>query len=476
MSINGTTSPSGHDFVDWLSPMLVKELRQGLRTKAFMVTFILVQLTMATLMVMNLLESDPQALRGYDGSIVSVLGIVLVLIIPIRGLSGVTEEQKANTLELVQITELNAWRILLGKWLALSSQSVLLAIAVMPYLVLRYYIGGVNVVGSLLLLGAGVGVSINMIASCLMVSTWHKSLRSLVQLVMLLYGLAFFSMAITGFVMPSSGFAVLGGVLSSGSVGTTVFMIVLLGLWSGFCIAVGASRIATQAENYALAQRVIVLLAVAIAAGMTLFQNKAMGSVVSMAMLGIGLSLMEPTNLFPGAYASLATRGPWGRRLGWLLYPGWVPGLVFTALVVGIFAAVDLSAMKVGLRNGAVWWGLGFVAVVHPVVLMPRNASSQARGTVYVLTQGLGALLYWLAKLIGESEFRWMADYVYVATPTTAWIWWSKEVFDTVLADEGGLWPQALVSSALVIVVVLFMALRDRRVIVDMEAQAGGML
>ncbi len=41
------------DFPDWLSPMLVKELRQGIRSKAFMAVFFLTQLLMILSVVLN---------------------------------------------------------------------------------------------------------------------------------------------------------------------------------------------------------------------------------------------------------------------------------------------------------------------------------------------------------------------------------------------------------------------------------------
>ncbi len=44
-----------NDFADWLSPILVKELRQGLRTRVFTSTFILLQLVLTGCVFIGLL-------------------------------------------------------------------------------------------------------------------------------------------------------------------------------------------------------------------------------------------------------------------------------------------------------------------------------------------------------------------------------------------------------------------------------------
>ena len=42
----------GRDFSDWVSPILVKELRQGLKSRVFVATFIIVQVVMILLVGM----------------------------------------------------------------------------------------------------------------------------------------------------------------------------------------------------------------------------------------------------------------------------------------------------------------------------------------------------------------------------------------------------------------------------------------
>src|SRR6188474_3353491 len=133
----------GNDFADWLSPILVKELRQGLKSRAFVVTFIIVQVVMILLVGMQLLTLAGGGGRGamdaFDGFFWAFVWLPLLVMMPARGLTAVSEEVKANTLDLVQLTRLSAFRIVFGKWVALVSQTFLLVAAILPYAVLRYF-------------------------------------------------------------------------------------------------------------------------------------------------------------------------------------------------------------------------------------------------------------------------------------------------------------------------------------------------
>jgi ABC-type transport system involved in multi-copper enzyme maturation permease subunit len=162
------------DFADWLNPMLVKELRQGLKTKAFVIVFVLVQVALVILMGFRLLaQNDP---FGYtagmlDGLLWTAIGGALLVLMPLRALTAISEEEKANTLHLVQLTRLSSTRIVWGKWIALVSQTLLLSVAILPYAVLRYFFGGIDIVENLLLLVWMMVGSMALTAACLVLST-----------------------------------------------------------------------------------------------------------------------------------------------------------------------------------------------------------------------------------------------------------------------------------------------------------------
>jgi ABC-type transport system involved in multi-copper enzyme maturation permease subunit len=129
-----TNGPRKRDFAEWLSPMLVKELRQGMRTRAFIGTFIIIQLVMMLNITVGILtasmknaalDSEQFSLSGVDAFFWMAVAVPLLLIVPMMGQASLSAEIKANTLELIFLTRLTAWRIVVGKWLALVAQSVL---------------------------------------------------------------------------------------------------------------------------------------------------------------------------------------------------------------------------------------------------------------------------------------------------------------------------------------------------------------
>ena len=77
------------------------------------------------------------------------MGLPVLVVLPLNGLGAINGEIKANTLELIFLTRLTAFRIVVGKWLAIFVQCLLFICAVLPYLVLRYFIGGINLAAEL---------------------------------------------------------------------------------------------------------------------------------------------------------------------------------------------------------------------------------------------------------------------------------------------------------------------------------------
>src|SRR5688500_15079130 len=84
-----------HDFASWLPAMLVKELRQGLRTRGFVGIFIGFQILMVITMLTTVLGAVLSANAGraaasnsMSGLFWALLTIQLGLIIPARALSS----------------------------------------------------------------------------------------------------------------------------------------------------------------------------------------------------------------------------------------------------------------------------------------------------------------------------------------------------------------------------------------------------
>ena len=92
-----------NDFSDKLSPMLVKELRQGLRTNTFVVLFLVLQALLAlVLLIAGPIAASEAGSSGAAGQAVSkiifciyALGVLVVQ--PLRGISAIASEPKQNT-------------------------------------------------------------------------------------------------------------------------------------------------------------------------------------------------------------------------------------------------------------------------------------------------------------------------------------------------------------------------------------------
>ena len=141
------------DFPDKLSPMLVKELRQGMRARSFTVLFLVFQGVLAFI----LLTASAVTSSDHSGSfasevIFSLFAGAALFIQPMRGINALSSEITGNTIEMMVLTRLSAWRIVFGKWIAIVSQTALILVTIIPYLILRYFFGGMILAGELVFL------------------------------------------------------------------------------------------------------------------------------------------------------------------------------------------------------------------------------------------------------------------------------------------------------------------------------------
>jgi hypothetical protein len=132
--------------------MIVKELRQGVQSGGFVWTFMGLQAVMCLVMSLGVSTVDLAARGARDGFeffFWLAVTVAVLFVVPLRGLGAISGEQAGHKLDLVQLTQLSATKIVLGKWLAILAQALLLVTAILPYVVLRYFFGNVNVISSL---------------------------------------------------------------------------------------------------------------------------------------------------------------------------------------------------------------------------------------------------------------------------------------------------------------------------------------
>ena len=145
------------DFGDRLGPMVVKELRQGLRARRFVGPFLLIQLLAIFAVLSETALADLSASSGggvsgnfSDGLLVAVISLVVGVIMPLTGFGALRPElEGGRNVELLLLANVSRWQIVLGKWLVMCSLAWLILISLVPYMLARHFIGGINIVYSL---------------------------------------------------------------------------------------------------------------------------------------------------------------------------------------------------------------------------------------------------------------------------------------------------------------------------------------
>ena len=409
---------SGDDFPGWLPAMLVRELRQGVQSGFFIWTFIGIQAAMFVLMAWAASVLGPGSNRVVATDIVrwfwvtmaGVIGIVL----PLRGLAAVSSERAGNNLDLVRLSRLSATRIIVGKWLAIAAQGLLVATALLPYLVLRYFFGGVNVLGELGAFGWIVIVSLAVAAAALAVSTLPGWVRIGIGVLL----------AVVGFV---PAVAIFNDVSRTGGTGMpnldTAEQLGVIAILAAYTLALleyAAARIAAPAENHAGRKR---LLALVIAAAWVVmgclgspegFGWTAATTGPLLLCFAIG-SLVEPPLPIAALHHPFGRFGAFGRLAAALFTPGWATGLVFVLILAGLCTTGWLTFFARMIAGGVRGFGdddftvaltLGLLVVatiLYPLPFLVRLPALVTRGEGRSIAQiagrGGSLIIYGLVQL-----------------------------------------------------------------------------
>ncbi len=379
-----TTLPMLRDFSDRFSPIVVKELRQGLRTRFFTSALILFH-TLIILLLVSVTYGAP--LEAVNGIFWGIAGFMLLAVMPLRGFAALHTEATDGTLDMLTLTSIASFRILYGKWVALYSQALLVAGSILPYMVARYFFGGVEIlreVVALVMLVLGSGV---ITAALLAFSSQGPLLLRI-----------FLALCIGAGAVPLGFFTAF--LVSASQADTMVREFFALDLWEQcsiiggilalvvyavyYFLALGASRIAPPSENHSTQKRLIALAVhgVLMVTGLLLCflctnPEVAMWAYVPLMFLTLIVCmdvLTEEMPRYPTTVAVLVRRGRLCRLAGRLLHPGWASGVLFSAI---------LCVMPLCIMMGITWkspsldWDDGpfpylvcvFLAVFVPVTL-----------------------------------------------------------------------------------------------------------
>lgn len=418
------------DFPDRLSPMLVKELRQGLRTSLFTSSFILLQVFMVfTVFIGAAAEGDSSAVSGFFWFF---LITALLVAMPIRGFNALSSELQLNTMDLIQLTRLSAWRITLGKWAALMSQTTLLVISILPYLVMRYFFGGIDMIQEFLILFFAFFVSALLTALTVGFSAFKSVL--LRAFILGSAGLFAFSMVMT---LSFAGITGGRGIFPSGSITSADFWwniatAVIGGFYAiYFLLDLGASQIAPQAENHASRKRLITIAFVAAILSMAL-TGVDEELVFVLALIAIILSWIDAITERPSILPSVLQPFEKNRILSigkYFLTPGWHTGILFVVvsglafLSLSFFTTSPVSTWAFGsLKSWAMavsWAG----SITYPLIFIHLFIpNSKQMFGLYMLIQCCTFVVTLLISIVSDSisNLKGVLFYYFPIPPVSA--------------------------------------------------------
>jgi len=134
---------------DRLNPILVKEARQALKSRQFIVTFGLLLVCGWAWSILGLAIVGPEAAFGVHGpdmfaGYYLILAFPLMVIVPFSAFRSLASEQEDRTYELLSITALNPRQIVSGKLGSTVVQMLIYLSAISPCLAFTYMLRGIS--------------------------------------------------------------------------------------------------------------------------------------------------------------------------------------------------------------------------------------------------------------------------------------------------------------------------------------------
>jgi hypothetical protein len=144
-----------NDLPEGFDPMTVKELRQSLRRGSFVYPFLGIQLFAVVAMALEFHEGHAAESSRFTGALNlsllwtsgpfwMVVSAICLILMPLTGVVLMSQELEEGNHELLLLTKLNRWKVVFGKFLTLWGLCALTFISLLPYVVVRYMVGGIE--------------------------------------------------------------------------------------------------------------------------------------------------------------------------------------------------------------------------------------------------------------------------------------------------------------------------------------------
>jgi ABC-type transport system involved in multi-copper enzyme maturation permease subunit len=164
---------------DRANPILVKESRQALKSRQFVVTFLIVLVACWIVSFAVVADVGPQIYYAAAGPTLliwyyGILCIPLALIVPFSAFRSLAAEQEENTYDLLSITTLSSRQIITGKLVSATVQMVVYLCAVSPCIAFTFLLRGVDAIMLAVLLCVAVLGSLGLSVIALLVGAVAK--------------------------------------------------------------------------------------------------------------------------------------------------------------------------------------------------------------------------------------------------------------------------------------------------------------
>ncbi|MBC7819990.1 MAG: hypothetical protein IAG10_24165 [Planctomycetaceae bacterium] len=435
---------------DWLNPILVKETRQALKSRQFIVTFLLMLIAswlisvFGTLMAGDSLEFG-SAGRGLFTAYYVVLALAIFVVVPYSAYRGLLNERDHTTLELLNITSLSPRQLVWGKLWSAMVQVFIYYSAIAPFIAFTSMLQGFDVA----LVAFALGISI-LITLCLtMLTLMLAAIPQGKQFQGLMTGLIFFGLLLVIVVI----FSTVPWLLMETILFDDMEFWVAIG---GFIVAgmsffflftqIATSHLTFDADNRSTGIRIacsmqFVLYWLVWAFARFMLGSGVFSSTSEAAFIGTWCILHTATIGFfaatePDFVSRRVRRGIPKTAVSRLLAAPFLPGghrgflylLLHLALVPVILNLFFRDLFATGRSEG--WWTITFIAyVVWYVGLgaafgrLLRRVSAEVRPmhvrVIILLMFAVGSLLPFMPALFGSNptEYEWLYRSLRVLNP-----------------------------------------------------------
>jgi len=308
-----------------------------MRTNGFVILFLTLQSLLAFIILIASSIGNSNAGDVISAIVLFLYCFALLVIQPLRGISALSSEISGQTIDLMVLTKLSAWRIVWGKWVSIISQSFLILITIIPYLIFRYFFGGMQLFAELMLFISLFLLSCSLTAIMIGISGVGTPLfRGLMAIISPIF---FFFLIVRmmedRFLEPAINMLTFS---QASSIWAFLGLFAALAYITYFFLELGAKQIAPLAENRSTLKRMVSTVFFLFGSILLWLLNDITSSnafaVFFLALLSTDLLSENPN--FPAKICRPFLRfGSLGRIAGRFYYPGWASGtLLLLSLIL----------------------------------------------------------------------------------------------------------------------------------------------